>query len=222
MTLAAAAAQLIPPGTPIVLSPEALAALDGDYQTGEQEVLKVSHEGQRLFAQSTGRPRVEWQSRSGDELSALNGRQRATALRNSQGQVMGLRLHLHGIELPASRISEAQAQRISDGVAARIREQVASPGTEIAVKRFYAQILEKPARLDGLGPLMAAGVREQNEQMRPQFARLGAVRSVEFAGVSETGYDKYLMRCEYGSVLWDILLDTDGTIARVNFTFPSL
>jgi len=222
LTLAAAAAQLTPPGAALVLLPEELAALDGDYQTAEQEVLHFSHEGQRLYAQSTGRPRVEWQARTGGEFVALNGRQRATALRDSHGQVSALRLHLHGIDLPAPRISDAQAQRIADGVAARIRKQTASPGTEAAVKRFYAQILMKPTRLDGLSPLMAAGVREQNEQMRPQFARLGTVKSVEFAGVSETGYDKYLMRCEGGSVLWDILLDSDGTIARVNFTFPSL
>ncbi len=222
LSLAAAAAQLDPPGTALALSPEALAALDGDYQTAEQEVLHFSHEGQRLFAQSTGRPRVEWQARSGDELVALNGRQRATAQRDTRGRVTALTLHLHGIDLPAPRISGAQAQRIADGVAARIRRQAASPGTDAALKRFYAQILMKPARLDGLSALMAAGVREQNEQMRPQFARLGAVRSVEFAGVSETGYDKYLMRCENGSVLWDILLDADGTVARVNFTFPSL
>lgn len=222
VTLVAAAAQLSPPGTVVLLSPEALSALDGDYQTAEQEVLHVSHEGQRLYAQSTGRPRVEWQARSGDELVALNGPQSATPQRDGQGRVGGLTLHLHGMGLAAPRISEAQAQRIADGVAARIRRQTPSPGTEAAVKRFYAQISMKPAKLDGLSPLMAAGVREQNEQLRPQFTKLGAVRSVEFAGVSETGYDKYLMRCEGGSVLWDILLDADGTIARVNFTFPSL
>ena len=222
LSLAAAAAQLDPPGKALALSSEALAALDGDYQTAEQEVLHVSHEGQRLFAQSTGRPRVEWQARTGEELVALNGRQRATAQRDSRGHVAALTLHLHGIDLPAPRISGAQAQRIADGVAERIRRQTASPGTDAAVKRFHAQILMKPARLDGLSALMAAGVREQNEQMRPQFARLGTVKSVEFAGVSETGYDKYLMRCENGSVLWDILLDADGTVSRVNFTFPSL
>ena len=222
LTLAAAAAQLNPPGTALALSPEALAALDGDYQTAEQEVLHFSHEGQRLFAQSTGRPRVEWQAHSGAELVALNGRQRATVLRDEQGHVDALTLRLHGIDIAAQRISEVQAQRIADGVAMRIRKQTASPGTDAAVKRFYAQMLMKPAKLDGLSALMAAGVREQNEQMRPQFAKLGAVKSVEFAGVSETGYDKYLMRCENGSVLWDILLDADGTIARLNFTFPSL
>lgn len=222
LTFAAAAAQLNPPGTAVMLSPEALTALDGDYQTADQEVLHFSHEGRRLFAQSTGRPRLEWQARSGAELAALNGRQRATILHDEQGHINALTLHLHGIDIPAQRISDVQAQRIAEGVASRIRTQTASPGTGAAVKRFYAQILMKPARLDGLSALMAAGVREQNEQMRPQFEKLGAVKAVEFAGVSETGYDKYLMRCENGSVLWDILLDADGTIARVNFTFPSL
>ncbi|MDY0746280.1 M56 family metallopeptidase [Paucibacter sp. R3-3] len=222
LSLAAAATQMDPPGTALVLSPEALTALDGDYQTAEQEVLHVSHEGQRLFVQSTGRPRVEWQARSGGEFVALNGRQRARAQYDSEGHVSLLKLHLHGIDLSAQRISEAQALRIADGVAARIRKQTASPGTEAAVRRFFTQILMKPANLDGLSPLMIAGVREQNERLRPQFGKLGAVQSVEFAGVSETGYDKYLMRCEHGSVLWDILLDADGTIARVNFTFPNL
>jgi bla regulator protein blaR1 len=222
LAMAAAATQLSPPSSVLVLSPSALDALDGDYQTAEQEILRVSHEGARLFMQSTGRPRVEWQARSNGELVALNGRQRATLQRDAEGHVRALTLYLHGVELTAQRVSKAQAQRIADGVASRIREQVASSGTEAAIRRFYSQIQMTPAKLDGLGPLMAAGVREQSEQMRPVFSKLGAVRSVEFAGVSETGYDKYLMRCEGGSVLWQILLDADGTISRVNFTFPTL
>lgn len=222
LAMAAAAAQLGSPGTAVNLPADVLGALDGDYQTAEQEILHVSHEGPRLFAQSTGRPRVEWKAYSDTELAAINGRQRATVQRDGHGRVNGLVLHLHGTDLAARRIPEAEARRIADGIAARIRQQVASPGTEAAVQRFAAQIQATPARLDGLNALMAAGVREQNEQMRPVFARLGAVKSVEFAGVSQTGYDKYLMQCEHGSVLWDILLDADGTISRVNFTFPSL
>jgi hypothetical protein len=216
LAVAALAAEVSPP-QPSALDVKLLQGFEGYYRSAGQEVIHITREGQRLFMQFTGRPRQEIWAASADELMDAKGKPAATATRDAQGQATHLVMHRRSLNFDAQRISAAQAEQIADAVAAKIRKQEASPGTEAALRRMFAQVMMDPVKLDGIGPLVAAGIKEQNDELRPQFKKLGAVRSVDFMGVSETGADQYVMRFENGSMLWQIALETDGSISRVTF-----
>jgi bla regulator protein BlaR1 len=216
MGLVALAAEVSPPAH-AQLDTELLQGFEGYYQSADQEVIQLTREGQHLFQQFTGRPQQEVWASSGNTLVDAKGDPASTATRDAQGLVTSMVMHRRTLNFTATRISEAQANKIADAVAAKIKKQVATPGTEAALRRLFAQTMMNPVKLDGIGPLMAAGMKEQSDELRPQFKKLGTVQSVNFKGVSETGADQYVMRFDHGSILWQIALENDGTISRVTF-----
>ena len=49
------------------------------------------------------------------------------------------------------------------------------------------------------------------------FANLGAVKSVTFKSVEQSGADVYVVEFEHGSTQWRIIMAPDGKIDMLNF-----
>jgi RNA polymerase-interacting CarD/CdnL/TRCF family regulator len=64
---------------------------------------------------------------------------------------------------------------------------------------------------------LAAATRQQLDGVKALFAGMGAVKSVTFKSVEQSGADVYVVEFEHGSTEWRIILAPDGKIDMLGF-----
>lgn len=200
------------PAQAILMSADVLAKYEGYYGIGEQRVMRVTREGQRLFSQVIGQPKFEVFARSETEFFANDGEGQGTVLRDAQGRATAIVLQQNGQDITMPRIEEAQAKQINDALEAKRKSQVATPGSEAALKRLITQMRQDPPNVEGVGVMLAAAIKQQHAMAHSYFVKLGDVKSMEFDGVADTGWDKYVVRYEHGTAHWQIQLAANGII----------
>ncbi|MCX7176779.1 MAG: hypothetical protein NT159_23255 [Proteobacteria bacterium] len=196
----------------VMLDAKLLAKYEGYYRYGENQLVQVTVDGQRLFSQALGQPRIEVFAKSETEFFANNGNA-GTVVLDAKGLVTAVVLHQNGqsdINMP--RIDDTLAKQITAAFDAKVKSQLASPGTEAALRRLITQIRQDPPNVDGTSGPLAAAIKKYHAQMQNALAGLGEVISMEFVGVSDSGADKYFVRYEHGTRTWQITLGPTGLI----------
>lgn len=217
--IAAVAAQVAPPeGTAAVedrkavaVDPAVLAAYVGQYRLGAG-VMTVTLEDGQLKTRLTGQPAVPVFAESESRFFARIVDAQTSFERNAQGRVVSLTLHQHGAHIVAPRIDAALARQIEDAIATRIREQRPLPGSEAATRRTLAAVMAGKPNLNEMSPGLAAATQQQLPNMQATFSRLGGIESVKFIGVSNQGWDSYVVRMQNGALQCRILMADSGTI----------
>ena len=109
--------------------------------------------------------------------------------------------------LVSTRVAEIQAD-----IDKRFKEQVASLGSEAAVRRLVEELRIGKPNYDLLGGDIASETRRQIAQHKVTISRLGALQSVTFKGVGPGGPNIYLTTFERGSLEWRVWLNLDGSV----------
>jgi CubicO group peptidase (beta-lactamase class C family) len=94
----------------------------------------------------------------------------------------------------------------------RFKTQVASPGSEAAVRRLIGELRLGKPDYDLMSPALARETRRQITQQQATIAKLGALQSLTFKGVGPAGPNIYLAAFEKGSLEWRIWLNLDGSV----------
>jgi CubicO group peptidase (beta-lactamase class C family) len=94
----------------------------------------------------------------------------------------------------------------------RFKAQVASPGSEAAVRRLIGELRLGKPDYDLMSPALARETRRQITQQQATLAKLGALQSLTFKGVGPAGPNIYLAAFEKGSLEWRIWLNLDGSV----------
>jgi bla regulator protein blaR1 len=231
LTLVAVAAQVSPPNagpaaataaatatTPqqIALDVATLDRFPGFYKLGEAMVLKVTRNATQLSAQLTGQPTLEIYP----ETSSRFFYKAVQATLEFQGEAMApatavvLRQNGNTITLP--RIDAGTATQMETNLTARIQTGQPSPGTEAAVRRMIErQQAGQEPEYERMSPMLAKAAREQAPQAKALLASLGRMESITFQGVSQQGWDAYVVKYEKGTLIYRIGLDPNGTIAML-------
>jgi len=219
VALVAGAAELEPPAATTSSEKPASTNLDaalfdrytGNFLLGTSRVLAVTRESNRLFAQLTGEPKAEIFAQSEHEFFYKVIDAQITFQTDIQGRTTGLVLHQNGAHWSAPRIDDAAAHRISAAINAKIQSQTATPGSDAALRRFIAGIIDgKP--IAGMSPELRDVTLRQLPQLQAAMVQLGAVQSIEFRGVNTLGWDLYEVQQEKGTSRWSIALGSDGII----------
>jgi len=109
--------------------------------------------------------------------------------------------------LVSKRVAEMQAD-----IDTRFKGQVASPGSEAAVRRLVEELRIGKPNYELLGGDMARETRRQIAQHKAAIVKLGALQSVAFKGVGPGGPNIYLATFENGSLEWRVWLNLDGSV----------
>lgn len=109
--------------------------------------------------------------------------------------------------LAAKKVAEIQAD-----IDKRFKGQVASPGSEAAVRRLVEELRTGQPNYELMSSDMARETRRQVTQHEATIAKLGALQSVTFKGVGPAGPNIYLAAFEKGSLEWRVWLNLDGTV----------
>jgi len=138
---------------------------------------------------------------------------------DEQGRPTLMTLHQNGRDLPAKRLSDAEAKRVTDAAAAfakRFKDQTAAPGGEAALRKMIDGVRAGKPDYDSMSPGLAAATRDQLSQLQSSLNQLGALQSVTFTGVGPGGADIYSCKFEKGSLTYRIWLGLDGKVESAN------
>jgi len=125
---------------------------------------------------------------------------------------MSLVVHQNGFDKTMPRIDPGVGQQINAALKAKVQAQIASPGTAEAVRLMLEGHETGNPPYSRMSSELAKAVREQLPRSGPVFKQLGAVKSIEFKGVGNQGWDIYDVRFENGNAQYRIILSDDGTV----------
>jgi CubicO group peptidase (beta-lactamase class C family) len=111
-----------------------------------------------------------------------------------------------------SLLATKKGAEIQADIDRRFKAQVASPGSEAAVRRLIGELRLGKPDYDLMSPALARETRRQITQQQATIAKLGALQSLTFKGVGPAGPNIYLAAFEKGSLEWRIWLNLDGSV----------
>ena len=206
--------------------PDSNVSLDtyvGWYELNPFRVLAVTSDGDRLYAQETGQPKVRVAPRGADAFGKDNDL--VIFLRDDQAKVSRVLLQEIRAWSPAcatDRRCEGSddrrefARRVSE-VPDRFREQAPVPGSKEEVMRAIADLQSREPTFERMTPALIGKIRRQAPELRSAFKALGSVKSIFFRGVGGGGYDVYGVKFAKGTAEFRVLLGVDGKIDDMLF-----
>lgn len=227
--LIAIAAQVTPPNVgwsdteqqTVALAPETLDQYVGFYLRGENLIFAVTRDGTHLKLQPPWLPQVpplDLATKDGKLFVDKEGHSVPVSFaQDSPGRVTALVMHygpIFGISfsVPMRRIDPGTANAIIMKNDLRFRSQTPIPGSDAALRRLIDGILADDLPYDLMTPWYGSVAREGGKVTRVLYTKRGAVRSIEFHHVSETGADVYQVRQDGGFSTWFIYLNANGII----------
>jgi hypothetical protein len=186
-------------------------------------VLAVTREGEQLFAQLTGEPKLRLVPLSGHEFVDERGDSRlAFVIADGQpAAAVMLRagnLAKRGARIDAGKAGEMEAafrQRIA-ALAQRFKDQTPNPVAKAVVLEMIDGLRRDPPSFDRMNPQLADRMRRQLLQLRPALDALGSPEQAFFRGVAPYGHDIYAVKFTRGAVEARLDLAADGTIVDAN------
>ena len=204
---------------PVMLEPAVLDRYVGYYLGGSRVVFIITRDGARLFLKIPLYDPGELVPDS-EGTFVVTGQPPITFVQDAQGQTTGFLMHVAtSFTEPWVRIDATTAQTMLAELDAKYRNQTPTPGSEAALGRVLDGVLAGKPNYNEMTPRLAERVKQSitsNTDFKP-YVGMGAVRSIEFRGVSRCGCDVYEVHQEGGTSTWSISLDPNGLIENVGF-----
>jgi hypothetical protein len=158
---------------------------------------------------------MEISPKSGGGFTAMDGRIQVSFSRDAAGQVASVTLRQGANEQVARKLTEEQARKLKADLAKRIAENQPAPGTEAMLRKHIEGMRAGKPIYDLMTAPLVAAIKPQEEFGRTRLAQVGAIRSIEFRGVTPNGLDSFHVQYENGSSNYTIGLTAEGKIASL-------
>ena len=218
LSIAVAATQVTSPdasgGTKLTLDTATLNHYVGHYQIAPTSILTITRDGAQLNASITGQPTFPIYADSPTEFHWKVVQARVTFSGDANGSAAKALIHQNGADIAATRLDDSAAAQAEQQLSNRIAGNQPQPSTEAALRKTIAALISgAPNYTDMTDPLQTV-VRQQRPVLDPFLSKLGAIQTVEFHGVSESGADKYVVTHQSGKQSqWLIQLGSDDRIS---------
>jgi bla regulator protein BlaR1 len=228
LALTALAAQVSPPNVRTMDEPAAqagtkkpgervaiklpAATLDryvGAYKLSDNWYVTVRRDGETLKARITGQPELEIHAERENFFfwSPVDAQ-----LEFATDGTGGATLHQFGKDMPLTRVDVSEAVQAQAALDARVANQVATPGSEAALRHHLDSIAAGKLDYERMEPLMADLFRKQEKMTVAMGTALGSVQSIRFVGVGDQGWDVYDVKFENGKLQYRISLAPNGKV----------
>jgi hypothetical protein len=210
---------------PTVLGASELDRYVGQFQMTATTVLTVLRQGDQLFTQATGQPRLRLIPVREHEFVKELVNVHVTFETGDDGLATAVVVHgpnaesRRGVRIDAAEASaiDAAFQRRIATVADRFRDQVPLPGAKDALRRTIDDLRRSEPSYARMSPQLADKLHRQRPELQSMLSALGALESLFFRGVSPFGLDIYGGKFAGGLAELRIDLAADGSIADVKF-----
>jgi uncharacterized protein (TIGR03435 family) len=210
------AVNLTPTPTEVPMLPKVFDRYVGHYEFPPGRVMTIFRSGEQFFAQPTGQNAVLLTALGETEFYAKAVGAKLKFF-TRDGSVTELVLSQNGSEHRMSPLAAAVANERLAKLAERIREKRALPSSEQLLRVYFASLsADRPAYHLMTEPV-AAAVRRDWPTAKARFAKIGAIKAIEFTGVSSVGADIYRVSFEHSTSEWRIGLNDVGQIDVLNY-----
>jgi CubicO group peptidase (beta-lactamase class C family) len=111
-----------------------------------------------------------------------------------------------------SLLAAKKGAEIQADIDKRFKAQVASPGSEAAVRRLIEELRIGKPNYELMSPAQARDARRQITRHQATIEKLGALQSLTFTRVGPAGPNIYLATFDKGSLEWRVWLNLDGSV----------
>ena len=172
----------------------------------------MRRDGSRLLAQLTEQPEFEIYPVSETEFfwKVVDAQIKFVV---EDGRANLAVLHQYNTDMRAPRVEPGTAARVAAAVEAKKQSQSQTPGSDKALKQFIENAQAGKPNFSQMSPALANAIKPQTSVLQAHLSQLGAVRSIEFQGVGNQGWDTFQVKHEHGTSQWHIAMDSNGTIA---------
>ena len=184
----------------------------GRYEFASVTVLEIQRQRDELSAVFPGAPADLLSAGAADRFRYKDADVTIHFERDANGRITGLNFEQNGTVTYAPRIDSVRVQAIQGEIAERYRKQVAAPGSEQALRRLIEGIQSGSPNYSEMSPQLAGGTRTMLKSFQSTEQTVGPIQSIEFKGVSSTGWDQYQVTHAHGAANWQIALDDKGVI----------
>ncbi|RFU45414.1 DUF3471 domain-containing protein [Paraburkholderia sp. DHOC27] len=198
--------------TPVPVAADILDRYVGTYRFHGSAVMKVRREGDHLAIQLTGQGWLEVFPKSETVFFARAVEATETFTIDEHGQVTALIHHQNGRDNTLPRIDAAEEERLATTLAVKVKSQLATPGTEAALRRNIEGLQSGNPVYAEMSPGLEEATREQLLDLQDDLNSIGAIKAIRFMGVGNQGWDIYQVTHDAGSSTWRIHLADDGII----------
>jgi hypothetical protein len=182
----------------------------GSYKLSAQVFIDVKRDGEKMLARVTGQPWAEIFAESEGRFFWKIVDAQIDFANDGTGSAT---LHQYGRDMPLTKVATGESEQAQSAIDERIASKTAAPGTEAALKHHLASVAAGDVDYERMEPPLADVYRKQEAQAKAMLQQLGAVRSIQFAGVGKAGWDIYDVTFEKGSLQYRIILADDGKMA---------
>jgi hypothetical protein len=236
--MAAVSAATITHGGPVAAQAETdvLPATNGIAGTGPMQsdacvglfaigpsILAVTRDGEELFAQLSGQPKLRLTPMNDHEFVDERGHSRLTCAIADGQPAKAVTLRAGSSARQGARISMAKAsemeaafQRRMIEMVQRFRDQTPTPGAQAALLQMIDDLRQNPPTYRRMSPQLADKMRRQLPELQSTLQALGSLEQVFFRAVGPTGHDVYVAKFANGAGEFRIELAEDGTIMDAN------
>jgi len=199
------------------------ASYTGHYKISDTAVLTVSQDRTRLLGKMTGQPAIELAPKTPTEFFAkppVNAY--FTFVTDERGRVTALNLYHEGTGSAALPIDDQLAAQIEQrgmqllkAATAHMQSKVPTPGSESALRSFFAALLEGKPNYEAMTPQFAEVIRRQLVQLQAGAQASGAITSLKFLSPVSQGGDAFQVTHQRGTSYIQISLAPDGKVQGV-------
>jgi hypothetical protein len=199
----------------------------GQFQIGVGTLITLTRDGDRLFAQWSGQPKLELTQMGEHEFVNAPAQAHvsfASFIKDSGiAYEVSLREpgigHVGGTRVDAATAAEIEAtfQRRDATRPDRFRDQTPMPGGEAMLARTIEALHGDSLNERDMTGRLSEKLRGQLSMFHRSLPTLGAVERIVFRGVGPGGYDVYTVKFAKGQADFRIYPAADGRLEDVNF-----
>jgi bla regulator protein BlaR1 len=183
----------------------------GAYRVGEQSFyIDVKREGEQLSTRGTGQPWAPLYAERENYFFLKGADAQVEFSNDGTGSAI---LHQGGHDQKLTRVDPSESDQARIGLEARIASQVATPGTEAELRHMIETAAAGKIDYSRMEPFYAEALKTQEAQAIQTMQNMGPIKSIEFKGVGQMGWDGYDVHFANGTMTAKIVLGSSGKIA---------
>ena len=199
------------PRVEIDSDPNLLIDYVGYYRLSDEAVVEITVEDANLYLRMSGQMRIQVFMEEPDKFFARTVPVQVEFDRN-EGNVCGLTIHQHGLELNAERSDKAGFVEAEAKLKKRADRSNEHPTSQNRLIEIITTIKNGTINYDAMTLILAQIVRDQSSQLKDELVRLGEIEQIDFQHVDEQGYDVFDILFEKGLIEFRLSLASDGLV----------
>lgn len=201
--------------TVVPVSTEVMDGVVGTYRSGRYSTVRVTRDGNQLFAQATGTKPVRMYPSSEKTWFFSDASLQFIADVDAAQKVRSIVSRRPQYDTPMARVPDTEASLPGEELAAKIYGGAPDARAEAVLRRVFDELRNSAPDYSKMTARASSTIKPELGTIAAKLRALPAISAVTFQGVAPNGADIYQMTNGETLTEWRILLTAGGTIEAI-------